>query len=885
MKVLIYIEPHPIRNSTLHFKDIAKSFMPLLINSRHMDIRLFSNTETLEIIKDSIKTHPERLIWPSAEDELIFDFYKLDWLNEGLSIWLQLMMGSGQVSNDYMGVLDRIWQHFPFDVIIHWGENGAVSRFSKMQSITKIGMELGCTRSPFLDSLVMDPYGTNGAGLIPKLSVSDLSEIVEKKPMSCHEALFLYSQNLESIAYEDQFKPLPDSLAQIISKSKKLAFLPLQLFDDANMLRFSRYKTLTEVVLDVVPKLANAGYTTIITPHPDTKNRPQSALASTMAKVALHEWADKLIWLDPNLERPENAKLISICDVVVTVNSSVGFEALYFDKPVIVLGDAVYKPIDLFPSLEDFIEDRFDLSIYQMGISWLRRFALGSYLQSPSVRSDISLFEHRIELIDHLYKNHKDSPLALAKEFWLRTAPNTQSHAKSIAFFGNVVLQNQKSVRSSKSIVSPVSQTKTAEEISDLCWLPFARRLIRYFGFREKEDFSSWLFEALENLHGLEEIITICEILKPSEYIDLHSDLKDIEIDPLAHYLRYGLTEKRAPQYNLPGISEADLKINLLRAGEFLLSTDTSSLIQYQLSEEELSQRNFDLDNISRMLRKKGTPKKANKIAVVAHLYYRDLVPEILEKIKVIPEKFDLIVTLPRWGAIQIEEAVRSLYPDAFFYHAPNRGRDIGPFVDLLPIILHKKYDVVLKIQTKRGYYLAGNLQPEFGALWREESLNALLGSRDRVLEIINTFRSNLDVNMVGASPYYLSLTNYPYHDNGLLAENVLGDNHSGGFFAGTMFWVRPSCLAPLISKLELSMLSFTNETGENDGTLAHLIERMFGHAALSSGKIMTAPVDPMVHLCMQPKPHNIKIHDHIELALKTKRVLQMQAECNPKNL
>src|SRR5690606_37658231 len=97
-----------------------------------------------------------------------------------------------------------------------------------------------------------------------------------------------------------------------------------------------------------------------------------------------------------------------------------------------------------------------------------------------------------------------------------------------------------------------------------------------------------------------------------------------------------------------------------------------------------------------------------SRIAVVAHLYYLDLVPELLEHLDAINEDFDLYVTLPDWGARRIQDMVLSKYPSAVFYKALNRGRDIGPFVDLLPIILEKSYTALLKIQTKRGYYKSG---------------------------------------------------------------------------------------------------------------------------------------------------------------------------------
>lgn len=869
MRVLFYIEPHPLRDSQVHFRAVAKEFLPLLVSTPHLDARMFANRATFDQIKESLSPHEKRLILPTDEEEAIFARYSQDWITVGVKAWLELMAGTGKVSDDYQEVLERIWQRFPFDIIVHWGENGAVTRFIKDRTITRIAMELGCTRPPFLDTLVMDPYGTNGAGMVPKLSIDELREIVGSVPMSRQEAMLAYSQSIEAKPYAQQFQPLPGDLVHRVSRAEKLAFLPLQLFDDANLLRFSPYETLSDVVLDVVPKLAAAGYTTIITPHPATKHRPQGAYTTSLAKAALSEWAERVIWLEPGAERPENSQLIALSDVVLTVNSSVGFEALYFDKPVVVLGSAVYKPRDLFPTLDDFLAGRFDHAAYLEGIGWLRRFFLGGYLQSQRVRTDASTFERLVGLIDRLYRLHGDDPVAVAKGFWQVTSPSTQTYAESLAFAG-------KSEPGSQEFGPPSNIAKhgtpSQPEIipSSIHWIPVVRRLLAHGGFDAIEAFTEWLLESVRTPSGFETVVVAGKILNPEHYLDLYPDVKKAGIDPLVHYLLHGFNEKRCPQRRLSGLTREELVEKLCEAAVFLLKSDSNPLGIYPLEANESALRDKDLAQA-----RSNLAQSSRRIAVVAHLYYRDLVPEILERLRVIPEAFDLIVTLPTWGTRRIEAMVRESYPDALFYHAANRGRDIGPFVDLLPMLIDKNYDTVLKIQTKRGYYVSGKLRSELGDLWREEAFDALLGSQNRVGAILDAFRSQPDLTMVGPEPHYLGLEDYPYHDQGMLAQLVLGevDVEAKGFFAGTMFWVRPRCLRPLVDTLDLSITSFAPETGANDGTLAHLIERLFGHAAGADGRVMAAVIDPYILLSESPEPLAIKMHERMEQALKDKRV------------
>ena len=134
-------------------------------------------------------------------------------------------------------------------------------------------MELGCTREPFFDSVIMDPFGTNGAGLIPKIDIKDIKTIVNGDSLSAENAILCFTgRNI--LGYEQQFEPLDSDLYKQISTNQPKVFFPLQLFDDINLLHFSPYNSLVEVVSDVVPKLVEAGYLVIIKPHPSSRDLP-----------------------------------------------------------------------------------------------------------------------------------------------------------------------------------------------------------------------------------------------------------------------------------------------------------------------------------------------------------------------------------------------------------------------------------------------------------------------------------------------------------------------------------------------------------------------------------------------------------------------------------
>src|SRR5690606_577085 len=112
-----------------------------------------------------------------------------------------------------------------------------VTRFIEERPVTRVAMELGCTRSPFLQSVAMDPFGTNGAALTSRLTIKDICQAVNGARMSHHEAILAYSQDMSAKPYEQQFLPMPHELAEAVRQSQRLVFLPLQLYDDANLLR------------------------------------------------------------------------------------------------------------------------------------------------------------------------------------------------------------------------------------------------------------------------------------------------------------------------------------------------------------------------------------------------------------------------------------------------------------------------------------------------------------------------------------------------------------------------------------------------------------------------------------------------------------------------
>jgi rhamnosyltransferase len=224
----------------------------------------------------------------------------------------------------------------------------------------------------------------------------------------------------------------------------------------------------------------------------------------------------------------------------------------------------------------------------------------------------------------------------------------------------------------------------------------------------------------------------------------------------------------------------------------------------------------------------KSATEKRPSIGVVLHLFYPELLQEIIEQIALIPEKFDLIVTVTNletglFARCMIRE---KLLLEPIVVIVENRGRDVLPFVHLINRGLLENYEIVCKIHSKKSLY------SEKGSQWRQEILTELLGTKSNLISILNEFRTNPKIGIFGPSKTYLTQPEYWGANRERLQSLAAKLRLTNGeiqlrFFAGTMFWIR-STILKRIADLKLTPEDFEEECGQQDGTLAHAIERLF---------------------------------------------------------
>ena len=129
------------------------------------------------------------------------------------------------------------------------------------------------------------------------------------------------------------------------------------------------------------------------------------------------------------------------------------------------------------------------------------------------------------------------------------------------------------------------------------------------------------------------------------------------------------------------------------------------------------------------------------KIAIQAHIYYEDLISEMINKINNIPVKYDLFIST---NSIKIKHII-NLYIkklsnlnnyEILIYE--NKGRDVLPLLLQLNFKIIKKYKYFCHIHTKKTTFT------NFGDDWRKYLLENLLGSKDIVAEIA---KNNYPIN------------------------------------------------------------------------------------------------------------------------------------------
>jgi lipopolysaccharide biosynthesis protein/SAM-dependent methyltransferase len=210
--------------------------------------------------------------------------------------------------------------------------------------------------------------------------------------------------------------------------------------------------------------------------------------------------------------------------------------------------------------------------------------------------------------------------------------------------------------------------------------------------------------------------------------------------------------------------------------------------------------------------------------AIAVHAFYEDVFDEILHRIQLLPTFCKIFATTTPDKEAYVRQRLVGSGRLFSLRVLPNLGRDVLPFLKILPVISSEKFSVVVKVHTKKSPHR------DDGGEWRNDLYEQLL-DRKAFEAMLRAFENDPVLGMVGPDRHFVPMSTYIGSNAsrifsigdrlGLSEQKVLKQ----GFFAGTMFAARVSALEPLM-RLGFSDDEFEPEMGQVDGTLAHAIER-----------------------------------------------------------
>jgi len=216
------------------------------------------------------------------------------------------------------------------------------------------------------------------------------------------------------------------------------------------------------------------------------------------------------------------------------------------------------------------------------------------------------------------------------------------------------------------------------------------------------------------------------------------------------------------------------------------------------------------------------------RVALHAHFYYPELAIEFLVHLAKNQTRCDLLVSTDNANkAAHLERTfAKYAYGKVEIRIVPNRGRDMGPLLTEFSGELGK-YDLIGHVHAKRSLIVG---DPAIGDNWRQFLWENLLGGQHAMMDrIVAAFERQERLGLVFPSnPHLMS-----WDENLIIASELAARMGWKGalpdsfdFPVGTMFWMRPNALQPLLD-LRLEWSDYPGEPVPYDGTILHAIERL----------------------------------------------------------
>jgi len=452
MKILLYVEPHPVRDSFEEFSGIGAYLAGALlkqIGSDELDLRIFSNNPVIDLICNKVPQATMICERPTGAESKIIENYKSAWGPDNIDIWIDLTNGVGPASDFYFSILDRIHKKYAFDAVVLWSENGAVRRFCQANNLIALHGELGPTRPPFIETMYFDHAGTNGNAIVRHAALEGLG--LKSYPVQTWLGpKSRFENNPDGIGIVDvPYTAVPDEITA--SLKFPYIFIPLQLADDLNTIKNSEFDGPLDFLEKVVPLFIDQGYHVVIKPHPGSLSRPFNLIEETKALIYAKQFEENVTIIDRAVTITRSLRIMSQSAFVCTINSSVGYEAMLLGKSPLILGDAMYDVGGVLKVSLDDIKNLENLPDHTPHIKRLFNFLSGHVLISKEIVGTGKPIVDILKFLkatreNNVKSNHPDFWENWIKTFnyginWLGDIPQPAEHGE---LFGNLRLLSGK---------------------------------------------------------------------------------------------------------------------------------------------------------------------------------------------------------------------------------------------------------------------------------------------------------------------------------------------------------------------------------------------------------------------------------------------------------
>ena len=220
-------------------------------------------------------------------------------------------------------------------------------------------------------------------------------------------------------------------------------------------------------------------------------------------------------------------------------------------------------------------------------------------------------------------------------------------------------------------------------------------------------------------------------------------------------------------------------------------------------------------------------------VAIQVHLYYDDLIEEIVNKTNNIPIFYDLYISTDSlYKKNKIIDYIKnnSKSKNVEILVLENKGRDVMPLLIQMKNKV-KKYKYICHIHTKKSLFIY------IGDNWRNYLYNNLLGNENIISDILSEFENNDKLGFSFPENYYKALLLFGEklsNKNKALMKYLLNKFFKFKFNIGSkiefpignMFWARVNSIYQIFN--EDFQNEIPEELGQKDGTIMHAIERIW---------------------------------------------------------